>query len=100
VLTPQGIYVGIGGGGPNEQGIIGPLWSPIKMMFLSPFISQQLQWFAATIKPSDIVYVRDLMEAGKLKPVIDKTYPLTEIAAAMRYLEAGHARGKVIVDVD
>jgi NADPH:quinone reductase-like Zn-dependent oxidoreductase len=47
-----------------------------------------------------MIYLRDLMEAGQVKPVIDRTYKLPEIAEAVRYVEAGHARGKVVVTVD
>jgi len=44
--------------------------------------------------------LRELMQSGKMTPVIDRHYPLTEVADAMRYLQAGHARGKVVVDID
>ena len=100
ILTPDGIYVGIGGGGPSDQGLIGPLVGPIKMKLLSPFIKQQLLWFEADVKPADLTTLGEWMAAGSLKSVIDKTYPLAQIADAMRYVEAGHARGKVIVTVD
>lgn len=100
ILTPKGSYVGIGGGGPGDQGLIGPLIGPIKMRLLSPFVDQKLLWFEAEVKPADLIVLSDLVTAGKLKPVIDKTYPLTDIADAMRYLEAGHARGKVVITID
>lgn len=54
----------------------------------------------AQVRPTDLEFLKGLLEAGKLVPVIDKKYPLTETAEAMRYLEAGHARGKVIIDVE
>jgi NADPH:quinone reductase-like Zn-dependent oxidoreductase len=66
---------------------------------LSPFVSQRLLSF--TVKPSghDLETVKELIEAGKLAPVIDRTYSLTEVPDAIRYLEEGHARGKIAVAV-
>jgi NADPH:quinone reductase-like Zn-dependent oxidoreductase len=54
----------------------------------------------AEIKKEDLTILGDLIQAGKIKPVIDRTYPLSQIADAMRYLEQGHARGKVIITVE
>lgn len=54
----------------------------------------------ADITHSDLTILADLMQAGKVTPVIDKTYPLAQIADAIRYLEEGHARGKVVIAVD
>ena len=48
---------------------------------------------------SDLVFIKELLEAGKVKPVIDRCYPLSEVPAALRYLEEGHARGKVVITV-
>ena len=70
------------------------------MKLLAPFVSQRLLWFEAEIKPADLIVLSDLMQSGKLKPAIDKTYPLAQIADAMRYIETGHARGKVIIDIN
>jgi NADPH:quinone reductase-like Zn-dependent oxidoreductase len=53
----------------------------------------------ATITQPDLVFVRELLEAGSVVPVIDRSYPLGETAEAFRYLEAGHARGKVVIAV-
>jgi len=99
VLKPKGIYVLIGGGGPNEQGFIGPFLSLARMFVTSPFVSQQLRMMIAELTPEDLERLRDLTESGKLTPVIDRTYPLTELPAALRYLEEGHARGKVVITV-
>jgi NADPH:quinone reductase-like Zn-dependent oxidoreductase len=98
-LKPKGICVMIGGGGPNDGGFIGPLARPIKALLLSPFISQKMGMFMADLTKQDLTILGDLMQSGKVTPVIDKTYPLSQIAEAMRYLEAGHARGKVIITV-
>jgi len=97
VLTPNGIYVMIGGGGPNDGKWIGPMARPIKAMVMSPFISQKMGMMMARQSKDDLKILADLMQSGKVKPVIDKTYPLSQIAEAIRYLEAGHARGKVII---
>jgi NADPH:quinone reductase-like Zn-dependent oxidoreductase len=97
VLKPQGICVMIGGGGPNEGRWIGALARPVKALFLSPFVSQKMSMMLAEIRQEDLTVMRDLMEAGKVTPVVDKTYPLSQVREAMKYLEAGHARGKVIL---
>lgn len=97
VLQPKGIAVLIGGGGPDEGNWIGPLARPIKAMILSPFMSQKMSIFMADLNPKDLAALADLMQAGKVTPVIDRTYPLSGTADALRYLEKGHARGKVVV---
>lgn len=97
VLKPKGICVMIGGGGPNDGGLIGPMGRPVKALLMSPFISQTMGMFMAELNKNDLTILADLMQSGKVKPVIDRTYPLSQIAEAMRYLEKGHARGKVII---
>jgi NADPH:quinone reductase-like Zn-dependent oxidoreductase len=97
VLAPKGIYVGIGGGGPSDQGFIGPLTGPAKALLLSPFVSQKLVTLFARLTPDDLATLGDLMRSGKLVPVIDRTYLLDEVPEAIGYLEKGHARGKVII---
>ena len=98
-LTPKGICVMIGGGGPNDGRWIGPMARPLKALLLSPFVSQKMSMMLAEIRQEDLTIMRDLMEAGKVTPVIDRTYPLSQIAEAMRYLEQGHARGKVVLTI-
>src|SRR4029453_2117143 len=100
VLTPKGIYVLIGGGGPNEQGLLGPLVKPIKAMLLSPFVSQKMGMMMAEPNPKDLTILADMMQSGKLKAVIDRTYKLSEVPAALQYLEEGHARGKVVITLE
>ncbi len=87
VLTPKGKYVMIGGGGPNEQGVIGPLANPIKAMLLSPFVSQEMGMMMADTNQKDLTVLADLMQSGKVTPVIDRRYKLSEVPAAIRYLE-------------
>jgi NADPH:quinone reductase-like Zn-dependent oxidoreductase len=99
-LKPQGICVMIGGGGPNEGRWIGAMARPVKALLLSPFISQKMGMMLAEIHQEDLTTMADLMQAAKVKPVIDRTYPLSQIREAMKYLEAGHARGKVILTVE
>jgi NADPH:quinone reductase-like Zn-dependent oxidoreductase len=100
VLNPKGKYVMVGGGGANEQGFIGRLARPLKAMMLSPFISQQMGMMMADPSQKDLTILGDLMQSGKMKPVIDRTYKLSEVPAAIAYLEEGHARGKVIITVE
>ncbi len=100
ILTPKGKYVMIGGGGPNDQGLIGPLANPIKAMLLSPFVSQEMGMMMADANKKDLTILADMMQSGKVKPVIDRTYKLSEVPAAIAYLEAGHARGKVVITLE
>jgi NADPH:quinone reductase-like Zn-dependent oxidoreductase len=99
VLNPQGKLVMIGGGGPEDQGFFGPLINPLKMLFLKPFITQEVGSMLAQMTHQDLKILADLIEAGKVTPVIDKTYPFNQLPEAMRYLETGRARGKVVVTV-
>jgi NADPH:quinone reductase-like Zn-dependent oxidoreductase len=98
VLTPKGIFVIVGG--PNNGNWIGPMINPLKAVIFSPFVSQQFLPFLAELNKEDLATLGNLMQAGKVTPVIDRRYPLSEVPAAIRYLEAGHARGKVVISVD
>ena len=100
VLTPRGKAVMIGGGGPGDQGLIGPLVNPIKLLMLSPFVSQDMGTFLAQLTKNDLTILADLMQTGKVKPVIDRTYPLSQLPDAIRHLEGGHARGKVVITIN
>jgi NADPH:quinone reductase-like Zn-dependent oxidoreductase len=98
VLAPQGHTVIVGGPPGNW---IGPLGGFLKASFLSPFVKQpQFLTLMAARKQDDLATLTELMQAGKLKPMIDRNYRLEELPAAMAYLEAGHAQGKVVIDVD
>lgn len=97
-LNPKGICVLVGGGGPNDGRWIGPITRPFKAMLLSPFVSQKFGMLLAKLNHNDLAFLADLMQSGKVTPVIDRTYKsLSEIPDAIRYLEQGHARGKVVV---
>ncbi len=97
VLTPEGILVMIGG--PSD-GLLGPLASPIKALMLSPFVSQKFVMFVAQMNKEDLAILGDLMQTGKVTPVIDRRYELSDVPAAIRYSEEGHARGKIIIGKD
>jgi NADPH:quinone reductase-like Zn-dependent oxidoreductase len=96
-LTPKGTYVVIGG--PSERSI-DPLIGMLKLLLSSPFVSQRLVLVLAKPKKEDLSIIKGLVEAGKVTPVIDRRYKLSEIPEAIRYLETGHARGKVVITVD
>jgi NADPH:quinone reductase-like Zn-dependent oxidoreductase len=100
ILTPTGKYVLIGGGGVNEQGFIGPFARVIKTMVLSPFITQKMGMMMADTNQKDLSVLADMMQSGKLKAVIDRTYKLSELPQAIAYLEQGHAREKVVITVE
>ena len=100
ILTPNGKYVMIGGGGPNDSRWVGPFGRVIKTMVLSPFTSQKMGMMMADANGKDLTILADMMQSGKLKPVIDRTYKLNEVQAAIAYVEEGHARGKVVITVE
>src|SRR5438477_334996 len=100
VLTPAGKYVLIGGGGAGDQGFLGGLGKALWAMVFSKFVNQQMGMMMADTNQKDLTVLADMMQAGKLKPVIDRTYKLDQVPDAIRYLEEGHARGKVIIAVE
>ena len=99
-LVPNGKYVMIGGGGVADQGLLGPMTRPLKAMILRPFVSQQMGMMMTDPSADDYKIFADLMESGKVTPVIDRQYKLSEVPEAVRYLEEGHARGKVVITVE
>ncbi len=94
-LTPHGIFVIVGG--PSNGEWIGPLITLLKALLFSPFVSQKFRPFLADLNKEDLGVLGELMTQGKVTPVIDRQYGLSEVPAAIRYLEAGHARGKVVI---
>lgn len=94
-LSRNGIYVMAGGGGVAQilQGmLLGPL--------LSLFGSKKMRFFMANINRKDLVFLDGLLASGKVVPVIDRRYPLSDAAEALRYLEEGHAGGKVVITLE
>jgi len=97
-LTPRGTLVIVGGegggrwlGGFDRQILRAPILSLLVRQRLRPLVSKE--------RRDDLVVLKELIEAGKVTPVIDRTYPLSEVPEAIRYLEAGHARGKIVITV-
>ena len=100
VLTPTGKYVMIGGGGPNDGKWIGPMGRVLQMVIQKKFQKAPVTMMMAENDKADMNFLSELMQSGKVKPVIDKTYKLSEVSAAIEYLETGRARGKVAIVVD
>ena len=96
VLKDDGILVTVGGGKGNW---IEPFLSPIMSLFTQPFVSQDLKGILAELKPEELAELAELMKTGKMKSVIDRSYPLSETAQAIAYSESGRARGKIIISV-
>jgi NADPH:quinone reductase-like Zn-dependent oxidoreductase len=92
-LKPQGQYVMVGGG--NKQLFQGTALGP----FYSEKYGRKLGFHMASSTRADLLEIRDLVERGKLKPVVEKIYPLEKVPEAMRYIEAGHVAGKLVVNV-
>lgn len=95
VLSPKGVYVGAGG--TTDNWMIRPLLRAIASIVFSLFSSQKFPMILAKPNKVDLNFMREQMESGKIVPVIDTSYRLTEVAEAIRYLETGHARGKVVI---
>jgi NADPH:quinone reductase-like Zn-dependent oxidoreductase len=95
VLNPKGTYIAVGG--PSSRWMIGPLTSAITAPVLSRLVDRKFVTFIAKGSKEDLTVMHELMEARKVTPVIDKRYRLSEVPEAIRYLEEGHARGKVVI---
>jgi NADPH:quinone reductase-like Zn-dependent oxidoreductase len=95
VLNPKGILVMVGV--PADVRISALLARIIGALLLSPLLSQKLVIFLARSRKEDLTTLGELIETGKLTPVIDRRYPLSEASEALRYLKEGHARGKVVI---
>ncbi len=100
VLNREGTLVMSGGAGLNEGQWVEPFVSMFQALMWSPFVSQNFAGLLAELNKQDLTVLADLMHEGKVTPVIDRQYKLSEAAAAIRYIETGRARGKVIITVD
>ena len=95
VLTPNGILVEVGAS--KSGGWIGVFARIIALMVRARVLRQRVKFFVAKSDVDDLVYLKDLIQAGRLRPVIDRTYPLSEAREAVRYVGTGQARAKVVV---
>jgi NADPH:quinone reductase-like Zn-dependent oxidoreductase len=97
-LTPQGRLVIVGS--TDKGNWLGPVSLMLRAAVLSRFVSHDVGAFLANTTQADLTIVGNLVQAGKVRSVIDRRYRLSEVPDAIRYLEEGHARGKVVIDVD
>ena len=93
-LTPRGTLVIVGG---EDAGRWLGIRRQLRAAALSPFVRQKLGFFISKERPEDLEELRKLLEAGTIRPVVDKTFPLEEVPAAIQYLRDGRARGKIVV---
>ena len=96
-LTPEGTLVIVGGEGGGRW--LGGTDRQLRATMLSRFVDQKLGTFVAKQNRKDLILLKKLIESGKVTPVIARTYPLSEVPQAIRYLEEGHAQGKVVISV-
>jgi NADPH:quinone reductase-like Zn-dependent oxidoreductase len=96
VLAPTGTMVLVGASKGNW---VGPIARILGASQLSRFGSQKMVGMLTDIQREDLVFLKDLIETGKVTPVIDRRYPLSEVPDAIRYLETMRARGKVVITV-
>lgn len=93
VMNARGVHVGVGGSGGTLRVLVGFLTATV----VSWFVSQRFVSFVAAIRVEDLDVLAEMLRNGKVTPAIDRLYPLEQAAEAIRYLETGHARGKVVV---
>jgi NADPH:quinone reductase-like Zn-dependent oxidoreductase len=98
VLTPGGALVIVGG--PSDGAWLGAMSGALKATAVAPFVHEKLVFFLAHLNKEDLEALAAMMEAGKLTPVIDRRYPLAQTREALSYLLQGHARGKVVINVE
>jgi NADPH:quinone reductase-like Zn-dependent oxidoreductase len=96
-LTPRGTLVIMGGETSGKW--LGGVDRQLRAMALSPFVGQKLGTFIATQSAEDLAVLAELIESGAVTPVIDRTYPLSEVPMAIRHMQDGHARGKIVITV-
>jgi len=97
-LTPTGTLVSNAGGSPDGR-VLGPIGAILRLVAVNGFVRQRLRPLPDKWTRAHLLAVTELVEAGRLTPVVGSTYPLTDTAAGMHHLERGHARGKVVVTV-
>ncbi len=97
-LTAEGILVLVGG--PAKGRWLGPLVGVLGVVVLSRFVSQKLVPILAHVSKDDLIVLQEFLQAGNVTPVIDRSYALRDVPEAIRYLEEGHARGKVVITME
>jgi NADPH:quinone reductase-like Zn-dependent oxidoreductase len=100
VLVPDGKYILVGGGSPDDQGLLGPMWKVAGTALKDKFVSQDMRFFLAHMNAKDLAVLAELTESEKVRVLVDRTYRLEEIKEAVAYLEEGHARGKVVISFE
>ena len=96
-LSQDGIFVGAGGG---SQSLPSMLLGMLLQSLLSLVGRKKMCGFMANVNKKDLVVLKDLLAAGKIVPVIDRHYPFSDVAEALRYIEEGHAKGKVVITME
>jgi NADPH:quinone reductase-like Zn-dependent oxidoreductase len=96
-LAPRGTLVLVGGEGGSR--LLGSTDRWIQALLLSPFVRQKLRPLSTKPNQADLQLIKELVEAGKVRPVVERTYPLHEVPDAIRYLKEGRARGKIVIAV-
>jgi NADPH:quinone reductase-like Zn-dependent oxidoreductase len=94
ILNPNGVFVVVGGGAGSTSRILPRL---IKTLLVSRIVGPKAMFFIARVRTGDLVALKELVDAGKVTPVIDRRYPLAQVPDALRYLIEGHSRGKIVV---
>ncbi|HYJ40001.1 MAG TPA: NAD(P)-dependent alcohol dehydrogenase [Steroidobacteraceae bacterium] len=98
VLTDSGRFVIVGSN--NDGDYLGPMSDALKAGIYDPMVSQEFGFMMSSMKPEDLTTLRDMLEAGTIRSIIDRTYRFSEVPEAIRYVETGRARGKVVVKFD
>jgi NADPH:quinone reductase-like Zn-dependent oxidoreductase len=98
VMTPKGMFVGIGARPGGRW--FGPLPRVMSVFVSGMLVTQRVILFVASVNAGDLIVMKGLIEAGKVTPVIDRGYTLSEVAVAVRHLKEGHARGKVVITLE
>ncbi|MEU4827297.1 NAD(P)-dependent alcohol dehydrogenase [Actinomadura sp. NPDC023710] len=96
-LTSRGTLVIVGGIASPRGGLLGPAGQIVRGALASPFVSQRIDSVGWKPNSADLRFLAGLMEQEQVTPVIDRTYPFAELPEALRYIERGHARGKVAI---
>jgi NADPH:quinone reductase-like Zn-dependent oxidoreductase len=97
VLAPHGTYVIVGA--PTGGRLLGPLRRVVRLRVSSIGNSRKVVFFIAKLDRESMEALAELLATGKVKPIVGRTYPLSEVAAALDYVAEGHVRGKVVIDV-